>query len=303
MRYFFDVDGFYAPDLSALSEHITVTGLKDIAYQSEPLPLIWLVRNDGVLVCLTYERDSETLKVGWARQVLGGYSDAAHTTAAKVESVAVIPSAGGTRDEVWVVVQRYINGGTKRYVEYMTKVFEDDDDQEDAFFVDSGLTYDSTAAVAISGLDHLEGETVDVLADGAVQPAKIVSGGAVDLSIAASKAHIGFGYESDGQLLRPEAGSQDGTALGKTRRIHRVAFLLHRSLGLKIGLDFDNLTELTFRTAADEMNTPPALSSGIKAETIEADYNTENQLCWRQDQPLPSDVLAVAWQMVTQDRG
>ncbi len=303
MRYFFDVDGFYAPDLSILAEHITAGGIREVVYQQEPQPVIWAVRNDGVLLGLTYERDSETLKAGWHRHEIGGYSDADHTAASKVESAAVIPSPDGTRDELWLVVNRYIDGGTKRYVEYMTKVFEHEDEQEDAFFVDCGATYDGTAATTISGLGHLEGETVDILADGAVQPSKTVSSGQITLSRAASKVHIGYGYNSDVQQLRIEAGAQDGTALGKTRRTHRAIFLFHRSLGLKIGMSFDNLTTLAFRTSADAMGAPPALFSGVWDEAIEADYDTENQLCWRQDQPLPSDILAVSVQMQTQDRG
>lgn len=303
MSYFFDVDGFRSPDVSILAEHLTIGGVKDLAYQQEPQPVVWAVRNDGVLLGVTYERDSETLKVGWHQHVIGGYSDADETVAAKVESVAVIPSADGTRDEVWLVVNRYIDGGTKRYIEYMTKVFEDDDEQEDAFFVDSGLTYSGVAATNISGLDHLEGQTVDILADGAVQPSKVVTSGAITLSIAATKAHIGLGYVSDGQQLRLEAGARDGTALGKTRRTHRAAFLVHRSLGLKIGTSFDDMTPIVFRTTADPMDEAPPLFSGLVSETTGADYDTENQLCWRQDQPLPSNILAIAPQLLTQDRG
>lgn len=379
--YFYDVDGFRATDISTLSEHITGTGLTQLAYQKEPQSIVWCVRQDGVLAAMTYERDLDSLKVGWSRHIVGGVSDAADS-AAKVESVAVIPSPDGTRDEVWVIVQRYINGSVKRYVEYFTKLFDSTTEQRDAFFVDCGLTYDNPVSISgitranpgvvtanahgfsngnkvlitevlgmntvnsqtflvagatantfqlttiaganvdtsaynayvsggkvrklvssISGLSHLEGQSVDILADGAVQPAKTVTAGAVTLSDSAAVVHIGLGYNSDGQLLRIEAGSADGTALGKKRRMHYVGMLLYRTLGMKVGMDFDELDEITFRRSSDKLTRAPGLFSGILAEEVESDYDFENQFCWRQDQPLPGMILAVMPQMVTQDKG
>lgn len=376
MGFNFDVDGFVAPDMTLLSEHITAGGVSQLVLQKEPQNLIWAIRNDGALLALTFERDPEQVKVGWSRHFIGGSSDAAGTNSV-VESLAVIPSADGTRDELWMIVKRRIDGATKRYVEYLSKLFEDTDAQQDAFFVDCGLTYDvpktitaatqanpvvitsnshgfsngdqvrisevqgmtdlngnsytvanvaantfelsginGTAYAAyisggevrklvttISGLDHLEGETVSICADGAALPDTVVSSGAITLSTASSIVHVGFGYSSDGKLLRPEAGAMDGTAIGKTRRIHRAAFLLHRTLGMKLGMSFDALDELTFRTSADPMTRAPALFTGTLSERLEADYDFDNQVCFRQDQPLPCTVLAIALQLVTQDAG
>jgi len=376
MSYFYDVDGFRASDLTVLSEHITGSGIVQIAFQKEPQSIVWLVRADGALISMGYERDIDSFKVGWARHQIGGVSDA-NGSAAIVESVAVIPSPDGTRDEVWIVVKRRINGMTKRYVEYLTTLFDQLVEQKDAYFVDGGLTYDvpvtitgATAAnpvvitatahgfnngdsvlisdvegmtelntnsytvanktantfelsgingtaytayisggevrkrvTSISGLYHLEGQTVSILADGAVQPDVTVSNGKITLTALAATVQIGFNYESDGQMLRLEAGAQDGTALGKTRRTHRVGFLLHRTLGFKIGMNFDELDEVTFRTSSDPMSRAPALFTGILSETISADYDFENQIAWRQDQPLPGMILAIMPQMVTQDRG
>lgn len=381
MIYSYDVDGFTAPDLSLLSEHVFSPGAAvQMAHMKEPQSIVWVVRDDGVLLGMTYERDQQSLTVGWHRHILGGYGDAANGDAV-VESVAVIPSADGTRQELWLSVKRYIDGGTKRYIEYMTQFFDDAVDQQDAFFVDCGLTYDSpktitgvtkanpavvtsaahgfsngdsvrisevkgmtelngntykvanvaantfelqtTAGVnvnstayatyvsggearklvsTISGLDHLEGQSVSVLADGAVQPNKTVTSGAITLSSSAAVVHVGLGYNSDAQLMRIDAGAADGTALGKTRRAQRVGFLLHRTLGMKIGTDFDSMNTITFRTAADPLTRAPSLFTGIRSEELDADYDFENQICWRQDQPLPGTILAVLPQMTTQDR-
>lgn len=301
LRHFFQEDGFEAPDLTILAEHMTASGLKELCHQAEPQSLVWGVRNDGELVCVTYERDLEVVRVGWHRHTLGGVSDAAGSDPI-VESVASIPTPDGAADEVWMVVQRYINGASVRYVEYLTQDFADTADPEDAFFVDCGLTYDGAATTTITGLDHLEGETLSLLVDGAVHPDKTVSGGGITLDYEGSVVQAGYGYNSDGQLLRLEAGSADGTALGKTRRIHEVGMLLHRTLGLKIGMDFDELDTITFRTSATASDGPPALFSGVLVESVEADYDYDNQFCWRQDQPLPGTILAIMPKMHTQDK-
>lgn len=378
-NYFFDSDGFRSTDLSLLSEHISLDGITQMAFQREPIPVVWMVRGDGALLGMTYDRDVDSLKVGWHRHEIAGASDAAGNIAA-VESIACIPSPDGTRDDLWMIVKRYINGGTKRYIEVMSPIFDDSVAQQDAFFLDCGLTLDSPKTVtaitkaspgvvsstshgfsngdyikfsdvvgmtevndnvyvvasaatntfalndssgnaiattafttfisgycrkmvtAISGLSHLEGQVVSILADGAPQPSKTVASGAITLDTRAAVVHVGLGYNSDGKMLRIEAGAADGTALGKTKRTNRVGFLVHRTLGLKVGPDFDNLESLNFNTAADPLGHAPALFSGIIETTFDSNYDFENRICFRQSQPLPSTVLAIFPQMTTQDR-
>lgn len=382
--YSYDVDGFRAPDMTVIAEHITRSGLKQLAYQGEPHPFVWAARTDGVLLSMVYERDIDKITAGWARHVLGGTSDAADNDPI-VESVAVIPSADGTREEVWMIVKRYVNGSSKRYVEYMTKTFEDGDDQRDAYFVDGGLSYDNPLTISaatkanpvvvtatahgfsngdkvyisevegmtqlnghsfvvankatdtfeltnqdgeatgnvngtafstyvsggearkyvstITGLWHLEGETVDVIADASDQLTKIVSGGSITLSSSATVVHIGYSYRSRGKMLRIDAGAADGTSIGKTRRTHQVGILLFQTLGLSWGTDFNSLDEIVFRKDMDSDSRPVPLFSGIEVNTIDADYDYENQICWEQDRPFPGTILAVFPQMVTQDRG
>jgi hypothetical protein len=304
LAYFFDVDGFRSPELTTIAEHIHGgSSIKELAYQKEPQSVLWAPRNDGVLLGMTYEREFDTLKVGWHRHALGGHADSGDTVHALVESAAVTPSADGSREELWLVVRRHINGGTKRYVEYMTKFFEEADAQEDAFFVDCGLTYDSSSTSTISGLFHLEGESVTILADGAVQPNKTVANGKITLELAASVVQVGFSYNSDAKTLRFEAGAADGTALGKKRRTHRIAFLVRRLLGFKFGYDSSSLNTHTFFEAGDDLNEAVTLFSGVIKDTTEQDYDFDNQIFWRQDQPLPGVVLAVAPQLHTQDDG
>ena len=386
LAYVFEIDGFRAPDMTVLSEHITRGGLTQIAYQQETESIVWGVRADGILVGFTYERDQDVL--GWHRHRFGGYSDATSTTAAVVESVETLPAPDGTRDETWVVVKRYINGATRRYVGFLKKPWSRGDAQSDAFFVDAGLTLNNTVAqtltpgtganvedttgvtftaggavfvstdvnrrihydyidsngdaqravalitgytsstvvtatilaawpntnqiasagwrmtvTTVTGLWHLEGQTVQVQADGAVQPDKTVASGSITLSYPASKAAVGLGYNSDGECLVFDAGAADGTAQGKTQRIHKVTFRFHDTLGVKIGRSFDSdkLRRITFRTSSDDTAAAPPLFSGNQTEGWEGTYEAGARICWRRDQPLPVTVLAVMPQIVTAD--
>lgn len=298
LAYVFQSDGFASPDMTPLSEHITVSGVKEFTYQQEPYSLLWFVRNDGVLAALTYERDQDV--IGWHRHIIGG---AFGSGDAVVESAACIPNPDGTADELWLVVKRTINGATKRYVEYMTPFWQGGQAQEDAFYVDCGATYDGVPADTISGLGHLEGETVSVLADGAVHPDCVVESGAITLNYEASVVQIGLAYNTDIETLNIEAGAADGTAQGKTKRIHSVVFRFFETLGLLYGPDENTLSRATFRTSADHMSGPPALFTGDYGFNFEDRYSGHGRVYVRQDQPLPLTILAMMPQFHTQDDG
>lgn len=315
LAYVFEADGFRSPDMTLLAEHVSEGGISSLAYQQEPDSIVWAVRKDGVLLGMTYEREQEV--IAWHRHYVGGTSDQEKTRPAKVESIAVIPSPDGSRDEVWAVVQRWINGNVKRSIEYMEAPFtasvrgplETDEEfkssvlrkQRDAFFVDSGLTYRGSPASIISGLNHLEGETVQVLADGATHPDLRVEDGKIELVVPASVVQVGLGYRSILETSRLEAGAADGTAQGKTKRIHRAVIRFHQTLGALVGADGRSLDRIEFRSAADLMDTPPPLFDGDKIVDWPGDYETDARMMIVQDEPLPLTVLAIFPQINTQD--
>ena len=223
--------------------------------------------------------------------------------------MAVIPDSNGIHDQVWLLVKRYINGRVVRYVEVMKRLWEKNDAQEDAFFVDSGLTYDGSAASTLTGLYHLAGQTVSVLADGAAHPDVVVSAtGTVTLNRTASVAHVGYSYNSDGQSLRPEAGASQGTAQGKTMRSHRVFFRLYDTLGLSVGATFNTtgygkLTPLVFRTGGDDLGAAVPLFTGDKGDFAwEGEYTTSNYVAWRVSQPFPATIVAIMPDLDLQER-
>lgn len=151
LQYSFELDNWIAPDLTILSNHITGDGIVDLALQKNPNPILWGVRTDGTLIGLTLEESQEV--IGWHRHDLDG----------DVESVAVIP--GTNEDEVWIEVERTIDSSTVRYIEQIQPT-DWGDDQEDCFFVDSGLSYDGGAAVTITGVTQADPAVVTATAHG-----------------------------------------------------------------------------------------------------------------------------------------
>lgn len=144
MIYSYDIDRLKPRDISITAEHIIKDGIISMAYQQEPVNVIWQVRQDGVLIGLTYYPDEKVF--GWHRHIIGGVSDAIGTDA-QVEAISVIPSSDGSRDELWLIVKRYINGTTRRYVEYMNRYYDTDLEIYDSYQIDSVLTLDSPVTI------------------------------------------------------------------------------------------------------------------------------------------------------------
>ncbi|MFZ9068047.1 MAG: hypothetical protein ACO23R_11755 [bacterium] len=208
-----------------------------------------------------------------------------------------------------------------RYVEFMERYYVGDEiDPTDAHFVDSGLeepTNQTTATTAVTGLSHLSGESVSILADASVQPNQTVnSSGEVTLQTAATKYRIGLGYNSNLQTLPMVQPTSAGTSVGNKKRIHKFVIKLLDSLGFKygstpylldtatinylesigviFGANTSNLTEAVFRTTADRIGAALLFFTGEKSYTLRDDYGTEAQLYIRQDQPYPTNILLLA---------
>jgi hypothetical protein len=396
LAYNFDVDGYIAPDMTILAEHISEGGLTQIAYQQEPNQIVYGVRGDGELVGLTYQREQQV--TAWHRHIFGGrfgnatitvtdYANIAngtrivltkadgttttftsatssttgkfHTTTsnnqsatnlktlidadsdftatvssnvvtitetsplstgfltvtslddstrlaktnegkAVCESVAVIPT-DDTEYQVYVIVKRTINGATRRFVEILN-VFDFDETDNTSFnFLDSALSYSGSAATTISGLDHLEGQTVSILADGATHPDKTVSSGSVTLDRSALNVKIGLAYTSLLQTMRLNAGSQNGTSQGKTKRIYDITVRMFETIGVEVGPDLSNMERIPFRSSADLMDEGIPPFTGDKEVEFRGNYETDGFIYVRQRQPLPFTILSLYPRLTTND--
>ena len=307
MAYVFSADKYQTPDMTVLSEHLTkgptfaTSGLRCLAYQREPQSIVWAARRDGALLSFTYDRDQKVL--AWAQHELGGYSDAAKTTPPKVESVACIPSPDGGSDIVVLMVQRYINGRIVRRKEYLGQMWETGNSVINAVYADCARSYAGSPVQNITGLYHLAGETVGILADGLEVQDKVVSDrGHITLDEPASVVHVGYRYNSDGALLHLEAGAADGTAQGKTQRSHRVIFMVSDATAYKAGPSFTKLRLRTFRKPNHSLTEPIPLYTGNDEIGWEGGYTDQNFVCWRVDGMFPFTLLAVMPHMNTQDR-
>ena len=298
----FDTDGYIAPDLTLLAEHIAGsgvgTGFTNWTYQQEPDSIVWVVRSDGVLTGMTYQRGENV--VAWHRHILGGTFSSGN---AVVESVAAISNSLSTakgEDSLYMIVKRTINGGTKRYVEVM-QPFDFADDIEDAWFLDSALQYSGGATTSLSGLSHLEGQTVTILANGSTHPDKVVSSGAVTLDRSVTKAIVGLKYTSALQTMRIESGSADGSAQGKVKRIQEITARFFQTVGAEIGSSSTQTDLIPFRDSSMAMDTAVELFTGDKQIEFNGDYETDGFIYIQQQQPLPMTITAMYPQLNTYD--
>ena len=295
LAFNFDVDGYVAPDLTILAEHITKGGITQMAYQEEPLSIIYAVREDGELVALTYQRDQQV--VAWHRHIFGGSFG---TGNAVCESIAVIPT-DLDEYEVYVIIKRTINGATKRYVEVLNTFDFTETDNTTFNFLDSQLDYNGSATTTISGLSHLEGQTVSILADGATHADKVVSSGSITLDRSSTKVKVGLSYTSLLQTMRIDAGARDGTSQSKTKRIYEITIRLFESVGVEVGPDLNNLERIPFRSSANAMNQGITPFTGDKEVEFRGNYETDGFVFVRQTQPLPLTILSLYPRLITND--
>jgi hypothetical protein len=281
-----DTSGYAAPDITILAEHLTEGGLTDFAYQQEPESIVWALRADGTLLGLTYRREEEV--VAWHKHVIGGVFGSGQ---AVVESIVTLPTDSG-EDELYMIVKRTINSQTKRYIEVM-KTYDFGSVPTTAFFVDSGLSYAGSATTTLTGMQHIEGQTVAILANGASHADKAVSAASISFDIDVTSAAIGFGYTSQMQTLRLEAGSVDGTSQGKPKRIHAVTLRLDETVGIEVGPDENNLDRIFFRDSSMAMDTAVPLFTGDKEIEFPGGFDDDAKIFVRQTQPLPMTVLAI----------
>lgn len=278
LAYNWQASGFITGDLSLRAPHLFDTfDIVDMAYAKAPQPMVWFVSTSGRLLGLTYVPEQQVGAWHW------------HDTDGVFESCTVV--AEGSEDVLYCVVRRTINGASVRYVERMaSRQFTD---QADAFFVDCGATYSGVPADVISGLGHLEGKTVSILADGAVHPQRVVTGGNITLDIEASTVQIGLPIEADLQTLPLAVQLQDGSfGQGRFKNVNKVWLRVYRSSGIFVGPSASELTEAKQRTT-ENYGAPPALKSEEIPIVLTPSWADSGQIFVRQSDPLPLTVVSM----------
>lgn len=284
LTYNFERDGWVAPDLTVLSEHITSGEIVEMAFQQQPDAILWAVRGDGQLVGMSYERDQNV--VAWHR----------HNTDGEFESVATVYGLSGADDEVWFCVKRTINGQTKRYIERFkadNRVNFEAQDKEDWWYLDCAKRYSGTATATITGLAHLEGKTVGILADGAVQPDATVASGQVVLADPYSKVLAGLPFTSTVLPMKFDFDLRDGTSRGRSKRINRVEVSLYKSLAGEASTDGTEWLWIYPRDFDDPMDSSPPVFTGDTEVVLAGNYSDSADIYLRQRLPYPFTVRAL----------
>lgn len=287
LAYSWEQDGYSGTDLSLLAPQL-VEGhqLKQWAYQQSPGSVVWIVRDDGMLLALTYMKEQNVF--GWSR----------HVTDGKVRSVCSL--SGDGEDVIMLVVER----GGKFFLERMASRFDDTDSIEQAFFVDCGKTVtNSTATTTVSGFDHLEGREVAVLADGSPEMGHVVKNGKIELYYPAKVVTAGLNYSSVLVPLPIETDGEGGSTLGKRRGYGKCVLRLYRSVGGSYAAtrdgDLYNVDAWKDREFYDLPFLPENFGEAVQPfsgnieVTLPSGQDADTSIILKQDRPMPFRVIAI----------
>ncbi|OQX05210.1 MAG: hypothetical protein BWK76_27785, partial [Desulfobulbaceae bacterium A2] len=284
--YDYTFDSYKASDVLILTPHLTQDySVVDWAYQQTPHSIIWCVRDDGNLIALTYQRQHKV--IGWH----------VHDTGASGAFLRICSIPGENReDDVWFVVRRHIDGRHRYYLEKLWPKFQETQSSYGRF-LDSSVLYEGVPADEFDGLDHLEGKTVSIMADGYVHPDLVVTDGAVTLRREASVVLIGLSYLPEVSPLFRDIEGQTGTMLGRKQRIVNVDIFLYNSLGFNIAVNNSEFGEAedaeTFRRYTDHLGAAPELFTGVRRVPFLEGWDRRTELFIRQRQPLPLTILGL----------
>lgn len=272
--YDFDTDSTQSNDMTIFSRHLFRDfNIVSWAYAQQPRSLIWAVRDDGKLLCFTWEKEQQVW--GWTICETDGL----------VETVAVISERG--EDRLYLTVRR--NG--KLLIERMAA--SEWDTIDDTCFLDSAVTYQfGTPSTVLNNLDHLEGKTIKALADGNVVSDLVVTGGKVTLPFAATRVTAGLPFTAQIQTLPLVAETQRGVSVNKPGSVSRVAMRLLESRGVKAGPTASQLETVRARTG-ELPGEPNSLLSGVYELDMQARITGEPSVVVQSDDPLPFTCLGV----------
>lgn len=310
-----DQDSYVADDLTRFVDHFllrtrTLSGatteptISKVVKQEAEDTIIWVLDSAGGLYGLTRDRFMGTS--AWHYHILGGNLSG---NIPKIQSIISLPSADAINDDLWMIVQRTIDGSPAFYIERMNKEYGDIPGSSapaialnNMIYVDSAYYfYTGSAFTVITGLDHLEGETVQVVADDQYVGEFTVASNQITLTNPATEAIVGLKYTSQIKTLRLEDGSTIGTAQTAIKRIDQVAFRFHRTIGGEFGSDEDNLEEIPFRKLPFVPSDPIPLFTGDKISEMPSSPDRKGQIIIRQDLPLPQGVVAIVARGIVYD--
>lgn len=292
--YNFYTNNYTGTDISVLSSHLFFGyQILEWAWAQEPFKLIWCVRNDGIMLSLTYLKEQEL--IGWAHH---------DTNGGLFKSVATVTEAisQGYVDAVYTVVQRTVRGQQLQYIERMADRYFST--YSSVWCVDAGLQYNGPAAVSFTGGAHLAGLTVTGLADGnIITPFVMPNSGVFTLPVAATNVYVGLGFTAQLQTLPLDTG--EPTIQGKMKKIAAVNVRCQATLGLSIGstsTDLVAMKDLALGNVGQNTNTVVTdLVTADATTVIDPKWQEPGQYFIQQSNPYPATILGVIPEIVVEN--
>jgi hypothetical protein len=290
-------DGFVSQILSRQAQHLLQDAtIIDMAYTQTPFGLLWVVKTNGQLVSLTYDTNNNTY--GWAQHRLGGSFQGG---APRVISVATLYDDVKKYDMLHLLVQRTINGVDKYVLEVMEPPFINEGlGIEDAHFVDCGLNYVG-AATNLAGASWLNGESVQIVANGVVLPSATVINREVSVPAGTTKAHVGYGYDANIETLEVQYPSQAGNLLFHKKQISDLRLKVYLSGLCRVGFrDPINNTTVVYDAPYQPTFDPafrPTFYTGLhdKITVISHAENTKGSVVINSNIPHPLTIDAISF--------
>lgn len=280
LGYTFEVDGYRSNDVAIFSPHFfDGYDIVSWAYQQEPYACVWAVRDDGKLLCLTWEQEQQVW--GWTLCETSGF----------VESVAVITEEG--MDRVYLAVRRTLAGSEDVFIERMAIPLLVAEDLVYSCYLDCAVTrFNDEPTATVTGLWHLEGETVKAFADGYVIEDLVVANGSITLEFEASVVTVGLPYSGEVETLPLALSSDQGSRHVDRQMLAEATVRVEKTRGIKVGVGGGDLFEIKQREF-EELDEAIVLKTGDFDVKVSSRWNDGATLRVVQDYPLPATVNAL----------
>ncbi|MEE9395258.1 MAG: hypothetical protein V3W41_22425 [Planctomycetota bacterium] len=281
-------DDYKTEEVSLQADHLFLDGCTGMTWARDPYRILWVIRSDGTLIGVTYMRKQQV--VGFHTADVGGDGF--------IERLSVSRSPDGERSELWMIVRRTVDGATRRYIERQEFAldYREEGKPDRAWYLCSGVRYDETNGPptdTVTGLDHLEGETVEVLADGAVLPDEVVESGTITLDRTYQVILVGLPVNGRKfESLDPNFADNRGATAGRQRRVRAV---VTRTLGSAGGIIYRSDTPEEFEqirpSGGGDYDEARDTYAGVRKTRLIGGWDREAGITIEQNQPLPMTVL------------
>lgn len=305
LAFNFYLNNFIGSDISILSSHLFYGfSLIQWAFAEEPFKLIWAIRNDGVMLCLTFLKEQEV--IAWSQ----------HNTQGTFTSVAAVNENTplGNVDAVYVLTNRTINGVAVGYIERLVDLTYPND-YKSSWQVDAGIGYNGPPATTFSGAQQLGGMVVTGLADGVVinftmPPSGTFvfgPGGTPGLTGIASASIVTVGLSFLPTLTTLPLDLGEPTVQSKRKKISGVTLKVNQALGLSMGRSVATalpLQDLILNNVGSMTNTlVTGLVTGDVRGYMDPLWDVPGQYTIQQTNPYPATVLGVVPEIDVGDTG